>query len=314
MSTRRRACDRVADAALSSSIHSNVRIARMPDVAVSLWPWFAAALGVGVATGGFVGQGPRRRPARWLVWFLATAAVGALALRLGALEGAAAPVVAVGIGCFLAFVVGAAVTAAARGALGGHERWAIGLAPLALLWWGAVQLGAPVEQKQSAAPPPPPPAQLAAPAPSAPPPVTNADQTGAIPAPPVPASAPSAVPAALPAGELDAAACQGALDQLASVEPVRFNPTHATIHRRASQALDKAVEVIRRCPQAGVDIIGFDDGAGADAALALRRARAAERYLQAVGVGGRRLGARAADAQTARPRDGVIGYALRRVQ
>jgi outer membrane protein OmpA-like peptidoglycan-associated protein len=311
MSTRRRACDRVADAALSSPIHSNVRIARMPDVAVSLWPWFAAALGVGVATGGFVGQGPRRRPARWLVWFLGAAAAGALALRLGALDGAAAPVVAVGIGCFLAFVVGATVTAAARGALGGHERWAIGLAPLALLWWGAVQLGAPVEATQSAAPPPP--AQLAAPAPPAAP-VTNADQTGAIPAPPASASAPAAVPAALPAGELDAAACQGALDQLASAEPVRFNPTHATIHRRASQALDKAVEVIRRCPQAGVDIIGFDDGAGADAALALRRARAAERYLQAEGVGGRRLGARAGDAQTARPREGVIGYALRREQ
>jgi OmpA-OmpF porin, OOP family len=278
----------------------------MPDVFAPLWPWLLAAIGVGAATGGFAARGERRRPARWLVWFVGAAVAAGVAIALGAIEGVAAHGVGVAVACFVAFLAGAAGVSAARNALGGHERWALGLVPLALLYWGAIHFAPPVEAPRAANPPP---AQVAAPEPERPAPERDADQTGAIPAPAAPSTDPAAILAALPAGALDAATCQRALDAVAAAEPVVFNPTHATIHRRASRALDKAVEVIRRCPEATIEVRGFDDGDGANEALSLRRARAAERYLRDEGVGGRKLAVSAARAP--RPGAGVIGYALR---
>jgi outer membrane protein OmpA-like peptidoglycan-associated protein len=288
----------------------------MRDELFSLWPWFFAAVGVGVATAAFIGEGPRRRrPARWLVWFAAAAMAGVVAIALGALQGRVAFVVAAGVACFVAFIAGASTVAVARGALGAHERWALGLVALALLWFGAVVEWPYGDQLSGMLPPRP---MLSGPfhsklpdePPSAPP--AGSDQTGAIPAPAAaPANDPKAILAALPTGDLDAETCQRALDAVAAAEPVLFNPAHATIHRRASGALDRAAEVIRRCPQGGVEVIGFDDGDGPAAALALRRARAAATYLRAEGVGGRKLDVRAADARATRPAQGAIGYALR---
>jgi OmpA-OmpF porin, OOP family len=278
---------------------------KMLETFTPLWPWLLAALGVGAATGGLAGPGLRRSPARWLVLFLgATFAAGA-AVFIGAIDGALAHVAALGALCFVAFLAGAVSVAAARGALGGHERWALGLIPVAAIWWGGAHFAPSVEAPPAANPPP---AQIAAPEP-APPQARNPDQTNVIPTPAAPSTDPAAVLAALPAGALDAAACQRALDAVAVAEPVVFNPTHATIHRRAALALDKAVEVIRRCPEATIEVRGYDDGDGANEALALRRARAAERYLRDEGVGGRKLAV--SSARAPRSGEGVIGYALR---
>jgi OmpA-OmpF porin, OOP family len=278
----------------------------MPDVLAPLWPWLFAALGVGAATGGFAGKGARRAPARWLILFVGAAVMAIFAIAIGAVDGVLARVAAIGAASFVAFLVGAASVAAARGALGGHERWALGLIPVAAIWWGAAHFAPPAEAPRAANPPP---AQVAAPEPPKPAPERNADQTGAIPAPAAPSTDPAALLAALPAGALDAAACQRALDAVAAAEPVVFNPTHATIHRRAALALDKAVEVIRRCPEATIEVRGYDDGSGANETLALRRARAAERYLRDEGIGGRKIAVSAARAP--RSGEGVIGYALR---
>lgn len=283
----------------------------MLDDLLSFWPWFVAAIGVGAATAAFVGNGSRRRlPARWLVWFSAAAAAAVVAVALGAIPGGAALLIAEAVACFIAFLAGASAVAVARGALGAHERWALGLVPLALLW-GAAAVDWPHGEKLSATFPPEA-GELEPPAQGILSDKGKADKTGAIPAPAAPSNEPAAILAALPAGDLDAETCQRALEAVAAAEPVVFNPTHATIHRRAASALDKAAEVIRRCPQTRIGVIGFDDGGDANPALALRRARAAERYLRAEGVGGRKLEASAADGVKTMPgKGGAIGYVLR---
>lgn len=108
--------------------------------------------------------------------------------------------------------------------------------------------------------------------------------------PPAPQNDPRAVLDALPEGPLDAAACQRALDAVAALEPVVFRETRAVVNRRAALALDKAAEVIRRCPDATtIEVRGHGDEVRTGDTLALRRARAAERYLRREGVAGRRL-------------------------
>ncbi len=108
--------------------------------------------------------------------------------------------------------------------------------------------------------------------------------------PPQPPAAtdPRSVLASLGDGELDAAGCQRALDAVAALDPVGFRAARSSINRRAAGALDKAAEVIRRCPEATIEVRGYGDRDMSDP-LSERRARAAERYLRREGVGGRRL-------------------------
>ncbi|RTL81913.1 MAG: hypothetical protein EKK29_16735, partial [Hyphomicrobiales bacterium] len=140
------------------------------------------------------------------------------------------------------------------------------------------------------------------------------DQTASISAPPPPpAEDARPTPAALPDGEFDPAACQRALDAVALAEPVAFRPARATIDRRAAFALDKAVEAIRRCPMATIEVRGHADAGAADEALARRRALAAERYLRREGVAGRKLVGVACCATAQEPRRGAgaVDYILR---
>lgn len=102
------------------------------------------------------------------------------------------------------------------------------------------------------------------------------------------AADPGAVLAALGNGELDAAKCQQALAAVAAVEPVGFHPARSSINRRTARALDRAAEIIRRCPDSTIEVRGFGDRDSVDP-LSERRARAAERYLRREGVGGRKL-------------------------
>jgi outer membrane protein OmpA-like peptidoglycan-associated protein len=103
------------------------------------------------------------------------------------------------------------------------------------------------------------------------------------------ASDPKSILAALPAGDLDAATCQRALDAVAALEPVAFPAMRASVDRRAALALDKAAEVIRRCPDATIEVRGHGDDVKAEDPLSRRRALAARRYLRREGVAGRRL-------------------------
>ncbi len=133
------------------------------------------------------------------------------------------------------------------------------------------------------------------------------DETATIPAPPGPAPGPAPAPAPatapeppLPAPgdvperaaaattELDAVACQRALDAVAA-EPPGFRPLRATVNRRVALALDRAADVIRRCVDATIEVRGHDDNGVGGSALSERRARAAERYLRREGVAGRPL-------------------------
>lgn len=144
---------------------------------------------------------------------------------------------------------------------------------------------------------------------------TKPDATATIPAPASPAGTALGGPpasqreaqAALPEGGLDAAACQRALDAVAATEPVAFRSARATVNRRVALALDKAAEIIRRCPETTIEVRGYGDEGGAGA-LAQRRAEAAENYLRREGVAGRRLVA--VGAQDAR-RTSAIDYVVR---
>ncbi|GLI91037.1 OmpA family protein [Methylocystis echinoides] len=329
----------------------------MVDFLASLWPWLAACLAIGAATGAFTRDAaPRRRPARWLLWFGAAFFAAALALSFGAVEGVVAAAMESALAAFAAFLTGAAAVAALRGTLAAHERWALGLLPAMLVWFAAVEIGGPAYEAQvqarvaglaRAAGADPAgvgvagrdvtlPAAMAddreliarigaepgvrrvTVAPAAPP---KPAEKAAEPAPPPPVSSPPAAPPAAPApagetaaSDLDAAACQRALDAVAAAAPVAFPRARETIDRRAALALDKAVDIIRRCPaQATIEVRGHAGEGAANGALAQARALAAARYLRREGVAGRRLTATGccASGQESRRGDSAIDYILR---
>ncbi len=351
----------------------------MLDFYGHLWFWLAACLAVGGATG-FLAPGTKRmRPARWLVWTGLAFLAGAAALALGAVRGGAALSLESALACLAFFLAGAAAAAlAARGSVAAHEGWALGLAPAALLWWGATLFAQPAYQaklhgrlaamaqaagadpsglelagrdvlagpaiagnqtlmsligsapgvrrvvaaKTASAPVPgddkpgePPPAQssIGATPPSAPGPATP-PRAEAVPSAQGPALLPveepkEPKPAIQDAAALDSAACQRALDAATAREPVAFRPGRATVNRRVAEALDKAAEVIRRCPTGeAIEVRGFGD-TGRDDELAARRAAAAERYLRREGVAGRRLVAVGAEKKGSR--GSAIEFSLR---
>jgi outer membrane protein OmpA-like peptidoglycan-associated protein len=316
----------------------------MLDFLSFLWPWLAACLAVGAATGALTRDAaPRKRPARWLLWFGAAFFAAALALSFGAVEGVVSAAIESALACFAAFITGAAVVAAFRGTLAANERWALGLLPAALLWVAAVQIGGAAYEahvlarvaalaKDAGVEPAGisvtgrdvalPPAMsdnrelvahvLAAPgvrrvtvAQAAPPP-----QIEKAPEPTQPPPAPSPAAATAPQAEATAkaevaSACQRALDAVAAADPVAFPRARETIDRRAALALDKAAEAIRRCPeQATIEVRGHAGEGAANEALALGRALAVARYLRREGVGGRKVTAVRCCASGQEPRRG----------
>lgn len=325
----------------------------MVDFLASLWPWLAACLAIGAATGAFTRDAaPRRRPARWLLWFGAAFFAAALALFFGAVEGVVAAAMESALAAFTAFLTGAAAVAALRGTLAAHERWALGLLPAMLVWVAAVEIAGPAYEAQVQARV----AELARAAGADPAGVGVAGRDVTLPAamagdreliariaaepgvrrvtiaqaaPPKPAekasepapppvSSPPAAPPAPTGGtaasDLDAAACQRALDAATAAAPVAFPRARETIDRHAALALDKAVDIIRRCPaQATIEVRGHAGEGAANGALAQARALAAARYLRREGVAGRRLTATGccASGQESRRGDSAIDYILR---
>lgn len=339
-----------------------------------LWPWLAACLATGAATAALVPSDPARRaPARWLIWAALAFVAAALALALGALRGDVSIHVESALGCFAAFMLGCVGGAfGLRRNLAAHERWALGLVPAGLLWWGAAHLAQPAYQAdlerrvaalvQAAGADPSGlsisgrdvvaapaiagdealTARIAAPgvrrivavrtteterapdSPAAPPPneskvgesKTSESKTSEVKSDATATIAPASpdqstdILASPPAGPLDAAACQRALDAVAAAEPAAFRAARATVNRRVAAALDKAAEIIRRCPDATIEVRGHGDDGGVEDSLSRRRARAAERYLRREGVGSKRLVATGCCARAA-PSAGAIDYILR---
>ncbi|KAF2989575.1 OmpA family protein [Methylocystis sp. MJC1] len=117
----------------------------MLDFYVHLWPWLAACLAVGAATGALTpGQTRGKGPARWLIWVGLASLAGAAAIALGAVEGAVSSQIELGLACIVSLMLGAGATALIfQRTLTGHEAWALGLIPAMLLWSGASQIAAP---------------------------------------------------------------------------------------------------------------------------------------------------------------------------
>ena len=190
------------------------------------------------------------------------------------------------IAAYIAYLLGAAFGAmVAGGDLRAHDGWALGLLPVALLWWGAAATSIPDYQKLR-------PAQ------------TRVE---------TPETAPASAPAApVPATEDPFVACQRALDAAAAAGPLAFQPARAGIHKAFALALDAAVSVIRDCPAGVLTVTAQGDAPGkAGKALGRRRAEAVIRYLSREGVGDRRLIAAEPGSET-NPAPGVVRFGIQK--
>ncbi|HTO79949.1 MAG TPA: OmpA family protein [Methylocystis sp.] len=96
------------------------------------------------------------------------------------------------------------------------------------------------------------------------------------------------------AGPLELPACQAALNATQTVSKAPFASGSAEITRAAAGSLDALTSILRRCPDARVEIAGHTDNVGDEAsnqALSQQRAEAIRRYLMLKGVPAARLSA-----------------------
>ena len=258
--------------------------------------WLIAALVVGVVTGAIMhGWSERLRHSRWLGWTGIAALAGLLALALGAVQEPPALYLGAAIAAYIAYLLGAAFGAmVAGGDLRAHDGWALGLLPVALLWWGAAATSIPDYQKLRSA------------------------QTR-VEAQPTPETAPAGAPGnspvsapTAPATEDPFVACQRALDAAAAAGPLTFQPGRAGVHKVFALALDAAVSVIRDCPAGVLTVTAQGDAPGkVGKALGRRRAEAVIRYLSREGVGDRRLIAAEPGSET-NPAPGVVRFGIQK--
>ncbi len=247
----------------------------MPDFFHHLRFWIIAALFLGVAIG-FLSRGwpGRERRLRWLSWTGLAALAGLLALALGAAQAPPAFYLGAALAAFIAYLLGAAFGAmTAGGDLRANDGWALGLLPLALLWWGASVTGVPeyLSQMESA--------------------VRVAQTNRNFPSSPaVTAPTPGGnIPSAATAGNNSDIDCRRALAAAIAAGPMRFQPGRAAIHGSFAQALDAAASVIRDCPAGDLEVSAQGDAPGPESqALARRRAEAIVRYLNREGLDHRR--------------------------
>ena len=241
----------------------------MSDFLHHLRFWLIAALVLGVAAGVLLREWPGREGRqRWLAWTGLAALTGLLALALGAVQAPPALYLGAAIAAYVAYLLGAAFGAMAGGGdLRAHDGWALGLLPLALLWWGAAITSVPDYLKRTES------AASAAPATA-------------------PASAPSAGtdgPAVTTTAGDPYADCRRALAAAMAAGPLRFQPGHTAIHTSLALGLDAAASVIRACPAGDLVVAAQGDGPGPEGlALARRRSEAVVRYLNREGLDNRR--------------------------
>lgn len=277
-----------------------------------LWPWLLACFGIGAAAGALTRRPPENGVlARWLIWSALAFGVGVLLVRLGALE-AAATVVEGALAAYAAFIIGAALGALAQHrSIWAHEGWAVGLIAASLLWVGAAVINPSdgQERRRYAAP-----AESAAPA-VAPATARRADETPA----PDPAPSPAPIEASIEAKASSVPAtpapaltrmtivnCQSALEEVSRQSELAFPRGSARLTSSAALALNRATEIIRRCPEgATIEIRGHVYGSGARAhneALARRRVEATIGYLERQDLGRRRLVASGGEPEQAEKR------------
>jgi outer membrane protein OmpA-like peptidoglycan-associated protein len=274
-----------------------------------LWPWLLACFGIGAAAGALTRRPPENGVlARWLVWTALAFGVGVLLVRLGALA-AAATLVEGALAAYAAFIIGAALGALAKHrSIWAHEGWAVGLIAASLLWVGAAVINPSDGQDRR---------RYAGPTESAAPaaPATPGNADAAPPAAPTQASieAPVAAKASrtpvtpTPAlTSMTVANCQTALEEVSMQSELTFPRGSARLTASAALALDKATEIIRRCPEsATIEVRGHVYGSGArthNEALARRRVEATIGYLERQGLGGRRLVASGGEPEPAEKR------------
>ena len=276
----------------------------------------------------------------WLGWGLLAFALGLVVVGVGALPGRPGLWLESGLAAYAAFLIGCVAGALGRGGnLREHREWALGLLPATLLWLGANAVEIPrIEAARSEAAASPVedrviadkrPAEVADPraaflesarrqaenlarsqaATRAEPEAgAGADRTGSVAVqnltPQQRAArleAARATLAKLPAaGALELAACQQALDASQLLSKALFAPGSADITRVTAAALNALTSILRRCPDAKVEIAGHTDNVGDEAnnhALSQRRAEAVLRYLVAQGVPAARLSAAGHGAQ-----------------
>jgi len=276
----------------------------------------------------------------WLGWGLVAFALGLVVAGVGALPGPAGLWLESGLAAYATFLIGCAAGALGRGgSLREHREWALGLLPATLLWLGANAVEIPrIEAARSEAAAPPTEAQAIAERraaetadpravflesarrqaenlarsqavqPAEPEGGAGADRTGSV-------SVQNLTPqqraarleaaraylAKLPAaGALQLPACQQALDASQRVSKAFFAPGSYEITRAAAAALDQLTPILRRCPDAKVEIAGHTDNFGdatSNQALSKLRAEAVLRYLLAQGVPAARLSAAGYGAQ-----------------
>lgn len=295
----------------------------MLDFYAPLWPWLAACFAVGAAMGALApGKTRGKPPARWLIWLGLASIAGVAAIALGAVQETASLHIEAALACFAAFLIGAGAAALIfQRTLTGHEAWALGLIPAALLWWGASEFTEPAYkaelQKRVAALAETASVDPAGMAPagrdaSAPPAVAVNKEVNVAASAPSPTLASASAPVSQPPTELDRAACQRALDAVQVSDPVAFHEARATVNRRTALALDKAAEIIRQCPEATIEVRGHGDAGAEDDLLSRRRALAAAHYLRLEGVSGHKLVAiGCCEKADEGRRPGAIEYILR---
>lgn len=243
----------------------------MSDFLHHLRFWLIAALVLGVAAGVLLRGWPGREGRqRWLAWTGLAALAGLIALALGAVQPPPALYLGAALAAYIAYLLGAAFGAmAAGGELRAHDGWALGLLPLALLWWGAAVTSVPDYLK----------------------------------------GAESAVRAAPPAASKESASlatsddsfvdCRRALAAAMAAGPLRFQPGRTAIHTSFALALDAAASVVRDCPAGDLMISAQGDAPGPEGqALGRQRAEAVARYLIREGLGDRRALAGETDPAT----------------
>ncbi len=312
----------------------------MDSLLLHLGLWLAAIVAIGVVTanrrrGAEAGGGL----SPWLGWGLIAFALGLVVAGVGALPGRAGLWLDSGLAAYAAFLIGCVAGALGRGgSLREHREWALGLLPATLLWLGANAVEIPrIEAARSEAAAPPnedrATADNRAPAAADPkaeflesarrqaenlarsqaaqreePEAGAGDRTGSVAiqnlTPQQRAArleAARATLAKLPtSGALEPPACQQALDASQRVSKALFAPGSYEITRAAATALDQLTPILRRCPDAKVEIAGHTDNVGdaaSNQALSKLRAEAVLRYLVAQGVPAARLSAAGYGAQ-----------------
>ncbi len=250
----------------------------MWDLLYYLRFWLVACFIIGALTGSFAYFSPRQKPiARWVGWTGLAAIAGAIALALEALQGPAALSLTSALLFYGVFLCGATLGALIKfGNLSAHESWAVGLAPLVVIWLIAANWALPnysvlpnTGNRTSSA------AQTN--------PITSpmTNQSGAS------ENTPSALAVPADREETQGRTCQQRIQAEVDLKNIVFHKQSVRINRHMRPLLDKVAGVIRRCANTVIKVYAYADSLTSteiNRLLAERRTQAVIDYLIRAGV------------------------------